>query len=169
VHTKHPMLTPTTAKQGTSSRVRVEEVMGRRRAQELRMAWSFTDQSTTRSAASKGPDCRTAAQRHLALAWRRGCTQGGLRQLRSAALSGRPEAMRKRAELVERSFAHILDRLCRTWLRGRENGPQALSDPCRRVQSQAGHVPADWGRDPERSHGVWLVFSGPASDRGWCR
>jgi hypothetical protein len=32
-------------------------------------------------------------------------------------------AMRKRAELVERSFAHILDRggMRRTWLRGREN------------------------------------------------
>jgi transposase len=31
--------------------------------------------------------------------------------------------MRQRAELVERSFAHILDRggLRRTWLRGREN------------------------------------------------
>ena len=33
------------------------------------------------------------------------------------------EAMRKRAEMVERSFAHILDRggMRRTWLRGREN------------------------------------------------
>ena len=33
------------------------------------------------------------------------------------------EAMRKRGELVERSFAHILDRggMRRTWLRGREN------------------------------------------------
>jgi transposase len=33
------------------------------------------------------------------------------------------QAIRKRAELVERSFAHILDRggLRRTWLRGREN------------------------------------------------
>ena len=33
------------------------------------------------------------------------------------------QAMRKRAELVERSFAHILDRggMRRTWLRGREN------------------------------------------------
>ena len=33
------------------------------------------------------------------------------------------EAMRKRAEIVERSFAHILDRggMRRTWLRGREN------------------------------------------------
>ena len=33
------------------------------------------------------------------------------------------QAMRERAELVERSFAHILDRggLRRTWLRGREN------------------------------------------------
>src|SRR5215207_10089690 len=33
------------------------------------------------------------------------------------------QAMRQRAELVERSFAHILDRggMRRTWLRGREN------------------------------------------------
>jgi len=33
------------------------------------------------------------------------------------------QAMRKRAEVVERSFAHILDRggMRRTWLRGREN------------------------------------------------
>src|SRR4051795_11803731 len=33
------------------------------------------------------------------------------------------QAMRNRAELVERSFAHILDRggMRRTWLRGREN------------------------------------------------
>ena len=33
------------------------------------------------------------------------------------------QAMRKRGEIVERSFAHILDRggMRRTWLRGREN------------------------------------------------
>ena len=33
------------------------------------------------------------------------------------------QAMRKRAEMVERSFAHVLDRggMRRTWLRGREN------------------------------------------------
>jgi transposase len=33
------------------------------------------------------------------------------------------EAMRKRGEMVERSFAHILDRggMRRAWLRGREN------------------------------------------------
>ena len=33
------------------------------------------------------------------------------------------EAMRKRGEVVERSFAHVLDRggIRRTWLRGREN------------------------------------------------
>ena len=33
------------------------------------------------------------------------------------------EAMRKRGEIVERSFAHVLERggLRRTWLRGREN------------------------------------------------
>src|SRR3954463_1445223 len=44
----------------------------------------------------------------------------GARPLRSAV--GK-QAMRQRAELVERSFAHILDRggLRRTWLRGREN------------------------------------------------
>ena len=45
------------------------------------------------------------------------------------------EAMRKRAEIVERSFAHILDRggMRRTWLRGRENIHKALLDPCRRA------------------------------------
>ena len=33
------------------------------------------------------------------------------------------EAMRKRGEIVERSFAHVLERggMRRTWLRGREN------------------------------------------------
>ena len=33
------------------------------------------------------------------------------------------EAMRKRGEMVERSFAHVLERggMRRTWLRGREN------------------------------------------------
>ena len=33
------------------------------------------------------------------------------------------EAMRRRGEMVERSFAHVLDRGCmrRAWLRGREN------------------------------------------------
>jgi len=33
------------------------------------------------------------------------------------------ETMRRRGELVERSFAHVLDRggMCRAWLRGREN------------------------------------------------
>jgi transposase len=31
--------------------------------------------------------------------------------------------LRRRGELVERSFAHVLDRggLCQAWLRGREN------------------------------------------------
>ena len=33
------------------------------------------------------------------------------------------EAMRKRGEIVERSFAHVLERggMRRTWLRGRQN------------------------------------------------
>ena len=33
------------------------------------------------------------------------------------------ETMRRRGEMVERSFAHVLDRggMCRAWLRGREN------------------------------------------------
>ena len=46
-----------------------------------------------------------------ALAWRRGGAQSGLRQSRAAEIEiiGR-ETMRQRGELVERSFAHILDR-----------------------------------------------------------
>src|SRR3954451_21848470 len=69
------------------------------------------------------PDCRTAAQRRLALARRRGRAPGGLQQSRSAALRGGSAGHARRAELVERSFAHILDRggLRRTWLRGQEN------------------------------------------------
>jgi hypothetical protein len=62
------------------------------------------------------------------------------------------EAMRRRAEIVERSFAHNLDRggMRRTWLRGRENVPQALSGPRRRPQSRHPHAAADRGRNPER-------------------
>src|SRR4051794_29952268 len=79
------------------------------------------------------------------------------------------QAMRQRAELVERSFAHILDRrgLRRTWLRGRENVHKALSDPRRRAQSRAAHAPADRGRDPERGGGERLVYSDPAPDQRW--
>ena len=45
------------------------------------------------------------------------------------------EAMRKRGEIVERSFAHVLERggMRRTWLRGRENVHKRYLDPCRRL------------------------------------
>src|SRR5438309_5207799 len=64
-------------------------------------------------------------------------------------------AMRRRAEIVERSFAHNLDRggMRRTWLRGRENVHK------RYLVHVAGHnlgIPdaaADRGRNPER--GGW--------------
>src|SRR3954452_16417704 len=73
------------------------------------------------------PDCRTAAPGRLALARRQGRAPGGLQQPHAASLSGgeagHARPMRDRADLVERSFAHILDRggMRRTWLRGREN------------------------------------------------
>jgi hypothetical protein len=48
------------------------------------------------------------------------------------------ETMRRRGELVERSFAHVLDRggMRRAWLRGRENVHKRYLIPCRRVQSR---------------------------------
>ena len=48
------------------------------------------------------------------------------------------EAMRKRGEMVERSFAHSLGRggMRRAWLRGARKPPQALSRPRRRVQPE---------------------------------
>ena len=41
------------------------------------------------------------------------------------------ETMRRRGELVERSFAHILDRggMRRAWLRGRENSRKTVCPP----------------------------------------
>src|SRR4051794_15279729 len=58
-------------------------------------------------------------QRHMGMAARRAVYNNRTR-LRSEVGQ---QAMRQRAELVERSFAHILDRggMRRTWLRGREN------------------------------------------------
>ena len=58
-------------------------------------------------------------QRHMGMAARRAVYNNRTR-LRSAVGQ---QVMRTRAELVERSFAHILDRdgMRRTWLRGREN------------------------------------------------
>ena len=64
-----------------------------------------------------------AGQGLLALAWRRGGAQSGLRRSRPARSDIGRETMRRRGELVERSFADILDRggMRRAWLRGREN------------------------------------------------
>ena len=66
------------------------------------------------------------------------------------------EAFKLRAEIVERSFAHNLDRggMRRTWLRGREN---ALPAPCRRPQSESPDAQTD-RRHPAGGRGgrIWL-------------
>src|SRR4029077_4847285 len=61
------------------------------------------------------------------------------------------QAMRRRAEIVERSFAHNLDRggMRRTWLRGRENIHKRFLVH-RRPQSRHSDAAAGRGRDPER-------------------
>ena len=70
------------------------------------------------------PHCRAATEPGLfALAWRRRGAQAvytNRDRLKSGV--GR-DAMRKRGEIVERSFAHVLDRggMRRAWLRGRKN------------------------------------------------
>ena len=81
-------------------------------------------------------DLRAQAERFCALARRRGGPPGS-HQHRTRLLSGvAKEAFKLRAEIVERSFAHNLDRggMRRTWLRGREN-VHAIPAPCRRPQS----------------------------------
>jgi Transposase DDE domain len=69
------------------------------------------------------------------------------------------QAMRQRAELVERSFAHILDRggMRRTWLRGRENVHK------RYLIHVAGH---NLGRLMRRLIGAGTPKEAVAS--GWC-
>ena len=49
-------------------------------------------------------------------------------------------------EIVERSFAHNLDRggMRRTWLRGREERAQAIPAPCRRPQSDTNSPSIDY-------------------------
>jgi transposase len=59
-------------------------------------------------------------QRLLTLAWRRGGARAAFYGNRSRLKSGvGREAMRKRGEIVERSFERGV--MCRTWLRGPEN------------------------------------------------
>ena len=75
------------------------------------------------------------------------------------------QAMRNRAEPVERSFA----KRGPAWSApdvgaGSRECPQALSDPCGRAQSRAAHAPANRGRNPERRRGARLVSSGPDPD-----
>ena len=61
------------------------------------------------------------------------------------------QAMRQRAEIVERSFAHNLDRggMRRTWLRGRENVHKRYLVHVARPQSRHPDATADRGRNPE--------------------
>ena len=83
---------------------------------------------------------------------------------RTRLLSGvAKEAFKLRAEIVERSFAHNLDRggMRRTWLRGRENVAQAIPAPRRRPQPIVADAPTHRRRHPARGRGgrIWPVFS----------
>ena len=62
------------------------------------------------------------------------------------------QAMRRRAEIVERSFAHNLDRggMRRTWLRGLSKCSQALPGPRRWPQARHSDAAADRSRNPQR-------------------
>ena len=79
--------------------------------------------------------------------------------------------MRNRAELVERSFAHILDRggMRRTWLRGRENVHK------RYLIHVAGHNLGLLMRlligagTPKEAVAARVVCSDPAPDQQWRR
>src|SRR3954452_3076025 len=116
------------------------------------------------------PDCRTAAQGHLALARRHGRAPGGLQQPRSAALRGRPAGD---APTSGTGRALVCSHPGPRWhaadvVAGPGERPQALSDPRRRAQSRAAHAPADRGRNPERGRRTGLVLFCPAPDHGWC-
>jgi len=96
--------------------------------------------------------CRTQAAGFFTLARRRQGPRGVYANRTRLGSEVGKQAMRRRAEIVERSFAHNLDRggMRRTWLRGRENVPQALPGSCRRPQSRHPDAAADRGRNPER-------------------
>ena len=81
---------------------------------------------------------------------------------RTRLLSGvAKEAFKLRAEIVERSFAHNLDRggMRRTWLRGRENVHKRYL-PCRRPQSESPDAQTDRRRHPAGGRGgrIWLYL-----------
>ena len=82
---------------------------------------------------------------------------------RTRLLSGvAKEAFKLRAEIVERSFAHNLDRggMRRTWLRGRENVHKRYLLPCRRPQSESPDAQTDRRRHPAGGRGgrIWLYL-----------
>ncbi len=95
---------------------------------------------------------------------------------RTRLLSGvAKEAFKLRAEIVERSFAHNLDRggMRRTWLRGREN-VQAIPAPRRRPQPIVADAPTHRRRHPARGRGgrIWRYFRAAHAHRGhadWSR
>ena len=82
---------------------------------------------------------------------------------RTRLLSGvAKEAFKLRAEIVERSFAHNLDRggMRRTWLRGARERAQAIPAPCRRPQSESPDAQTDRRRHPAGGRGgrIWLYL-----------
>ena len=80
------------------------------------------------------------------------------------------EAFKLRAEIVERCFAHNLDRggMRRTWLSGREQCAQAIPAPRRRPQSIVTDAPAHRRRHPAGGRGgrIWRYFRSAHAHRG---
>jgi len=94
-----------------------------RRGRRQRLSFARTVEGARRRRMEDAHRRAGAGQRLLALAWRRrGAAGVYANRARLKSGIGR-ETMRRRGELVERSFAHVLDRggMRRAWLRGREN------------------------------------------------
>ena len=80
------------------------------------------------------------------------------------------EAFKLRAEIVERCFAHNLDRggMRRTWLRVARECAQAIPAPRRRPQSIVTDAPAHRRRHPAGGRGgrIWRYFRSAHAHRG---
>ena len=90
---------------------------------------------------------------------------------RTRLLSGvAKEAFKLRAEIVERSFAHNLDRggMRRTWLRGPRERAQAIPASRRRPQPLVADAPTHRRRHPARGRGgrIWRYFHAAHAHRG---
>ena len=99
----------------------------------------------------KTSDLRAQAERFRALATATVRPAGHVTNNRTRLLSGvAKEAFNLRAEIVERSFAGVLERVCmrRTWLRGRENVHKRYPLHVARPQSESPDAQTDRRRHP---------------------